>query len=84
MTKEMIKDKKPLIFKLPYTDMIVKTRSILINVDLFISIFPKIKNYPLHSIKDQYIMINLSYSNIHFKNDIRDCLNDFYDTLQKM
>ena len=21
-------------------------------------------------------MINLSYSNIHFKNDIRDCLNE--------
>ena len=77
MTKEMIKDKKPLILgaKLPYTNMIVKT-DILINVDLFISIFPKIKNYPLHSIKKQYIMINLSYSNIHFKNDIRDCLNE--------
>ena len=40
MTKEMIKDKKPLILgaKLPYIDMIVKT-DILINVDLFISIF---------------------------------------------
>ena len=44
MTEEMIKDKKPLILgaKLPYTDMIVKT-DILINVDLFISIFQKLK-----------------------------------------
>ena len=77
MTEEMIKDKKPLILgaRLHYTDMVVKT-DILINIDLFISIFPKIKNYPLHSIKDEYIMINLSYSNIHFKNDIRDCLNE--------
>lgn len=76
-TKEMILTKEDLILggKLRYKDMFVYC-DIIISIDLFISIFPKIKNYPLHLIKNEYILINLSYSTLNFKNDLKECLNE--------
>jgi hypothetical protein len=76
-TKEMIKDKEPLILgaHLLYKDMVVYC-DIVIDISLFVSIFPKIKNYPLHLIKNKYILINLSYSTLNLKNDLKECLNE--------
>ena len=49
-TKIFVEEERPLILgaKLLYDDMIVHT-DILIDVKLFSSCFPKIKNYPLHT-----------------------------------
>ena len=76
-TKEMIKGKEPLILggHLIYEGMVIYC-DIIININLFVLIFPKIKNYPLHLIKNKYILINLSYSTLNLKNDLKDCLND--------
>ena len=76
-TKEMIKDKEPLILgaHLLNKDMVVYC-DIVIDISLFVSIFPKIKNYPLHLIKNKYILINLSYSTLNLKNDLKECLNE--------
>ena len=73
----MISNKEDLILggNLRYKDMLVYC-DIIVSIDLFISIFPKIKNYPLHSIKNEYILINLSYSTLNFKNDLKECLNE--------
>lgn len=76
-TQYMINKKEDLILggHLIYNDMIIYC-DIIIDIKLFNSIFPKIKNYPMHSIKNKYILINLSYSTINFKNDLKECLND--------
>ena len=76
-THEMINKKEPLILgaHLLYKDMIVYC-DIVIDINLFVSIFPKIKNYPLHRIKNKYILINLSYSTLNLKNDLKECLNE--------
>ena len=76
-TEKMILKKDPLIIggKLLYEDMIVSC-DIIININLFTLIFPNIKNYPLHSIKNKYILINLSYSTLNLKNDLKESLNE--------
>ena len=61
--------------KLLYDNMIVYC-DIIIHIDLFNKIFPNIKNYDMKSIKNQYILINLSYSCINFKKDLKESLND--------
>ena len=76
-TQEMIKEKQPLILgaNLIYEGMIVYC-DVIIDINLFVSIFPKIKNYPLHLIKNKYILINLSYSTLNLRNDLQECLNE--------
>tara|TARA_Y100000996_G_scaffold97928_1_gene70368 strand:+ start:6135 stop:7775 length:1641 start_codon:yes stop_codon:yes gene_type:complete len=76
-TEKMIKEKEPLILgaHLQYKEMVIYC-DIIIEINLFISIFPKIKNYPLHLIKNKYILINLSYSTLNLKNDLSECLNE--------
>ena len=72
-TKRLLEEGEPLILgaKLLYDDMIVHT-DILIDVKLFSSCFPKIKNFPLHSIKNKYIIINLSFSSLNLKSDLKE------------
>ena len=61
-----------------------KTHDLIVNCDLiikyelFIKIFPKISNLPFHLYfkKNDYLLINLSYSTIHFKIDLKDIYND--------
>tara|TARA_Y100001935_G_scaffold255363_2_gene267963 strand:+ start:3464 stop:5101 length:1638 start_codon:yes stop_codon:yes gene_type:complete len=76
-TQEMIREKYPLILgaHLLYKDMVVYC-DIVIDINLFVTIFPKIKNYPLHLIKNKYILINLSYSTLNLKNDLKESLNE--------
>lgn len=83
-TKKFVEEGKPLILgaKLLYDDMIVHT-DILIDVQLFSSCFPKIKNYPLHSIKNKYIIINLSFSSLNLKSDLKECLDEGYIPYKK-
>lgn len=77
ITHKMIKEKYNLILggELLYDDMIVYC-DIIIHIDLFNEYFPKIKNFPMNTIKNEYILINLSYSCLNFKNDLKECLND--------
>ena len=59
-THEMIKEKQPLILgaNLIYEDMIVYC-DIIIDINLFVLIFPKIKNYPLHLINVYDLLVPL-------------------------
>lgn len=76
-TQIMLKERKGLILngKLLYDDMIVYC-DIIIHIDLFNKLFPNIKNYSMQSIENEYILINLSYSCINFKSDMKESLND--------
>ena len=76
-TIQKINNKEPLILDstLIYNGMKVHC-DIIIQIDYFNRIFPKIKNIPLHLINNQnYILINISYASIHFKSDLKECLN---------
>ena len=44
----------------------------------FIKIFPKISNIPFHIYvnKHQYMLINISYSSINFKMDLKETYSD--------
>ena len=57
--------------------MIVKC-DIIIKLNIFSRIFPKIKNIPFHLLckDDDYMLINLSYSSINFKMDLKESQND--------
>ena len=78
-TIQLIKNNEPLILqgKLKYKKMIVKC-DIIIKLNLFSRIFPKIKNIPFHLLckDDDYMLINLSYSSINFKMDLKESQND--------
>jgi len=78
-TIHLIKKKTPLICypKLRFKNMVVKC-DIMIRLDHFHSIFPLIKNIPFSLLcnKDDYILINISYSTINFKLDLKECLNE--------
>ena len=73
-TRQMIKEKEPLILggHLIYESMIVAC-DIIIDIHLFTKIFPKIKNLPT---ENKYICINLSYSTLNLKSDLKECLNE--------
>jgi len=83
-TEKFIKEEKPLILgaKLLYDNMIVYT-DVLINIKLFQKLFPKIKNYPIQNLKNNYIIINLNLSSLHFKNDLKECIDDGYIAYKK-
>ena len=79
-TIQMLKEGSPLITsgKLILENMIVHC-DIIIRKDYFNQIFPRIKNVPLDLLCNhdkEYILINISYSSIHFKMDLKESIND--------
>ena len=75
----MIKNNDPLILngKMLLNKMLL-TCDIIIRYDYFIKIFPKISNIPFHIYvnKHQYMLINISYSSINFKMDLKETYSD--------
>lgn len=51
---------------------------IVIRYDFFKKLFPKIDNLPFHILTNNngYLLINVSYSSLHFKIDLKTILND--------
>ena len=80
LTKKLIYDKSPLILQgiLMHKDDYYVDCDIIIRYDLFRKIFPKINNLPFHILcKDKdYLLINTSYSTLHFKVDLKDVSNE--------
>ena len=79
-TKEKIKNNYPLLFQcnlLDKRDVFVKC-DLVIKYNLFKKIFPKIDNIPFHLLlkKDDYLLINFTYSTLHFKMDLKDVVNE--------
>ena len=78
-TISMIKNNDPLILngKMLLNKMLL-TCDIIIRYDYFIKIFPKISNIPFHIYvnKHQYMLINISYSSINFKMDLKETYSD--------
>lgn len=78
-TIQLLKKNHPIILlgKLPFKNMIVNC-DIIIKLNQFFTIFPKIKNIPFHLLckKNDYLLINLSYSSINFKMDLKESQND--------
>ena len=79
-TKKLIDDNSPLILQgnLMHKDNYYVGCDIIIRYDLFNKIFPKINNLPFHILceNNDYILINISYSTLHFKMDLKDVYND--------
>ena len=79
-TKEKISQKFPLIFQASLLDkhnLFVKC-DIVIKYNLFKKLFPEINNIPFHLLcrNEDYLLINLSYSTLHFKIDLKEINND--------
>ena len=77
-TQELIQENYPILFypKLIYKNMMVKC-DIMIKLEHFKSIFPLVKNNNFDSLKrNDYMLINISYSTINFKIDKKECLNE--------
>ena len=80
-TTTRIKNNDPLIIgaKLynPSKNMITYC-DIVIRYDFFKKLFPKIDNLPFHILTNNngYLLINVSYSSLHFKIDLKTILND--------
>jgi hypothetical protein len=80
-TTTSIKNNDPLIIgaKLynPSKNMITYC-DIVIRYDFFKKLFPKIDNLPFHILTNNngYLLINVSYSSLHFKLDLKAILND--------
>ncbi len=81
-TTTHIKNNDPLIIgaKLynPSKNMITYC-DIVIRYDFFKKLFPKIDNLPFHILTNNnngYLLINVSYSSLHFKIDLKTILND--------
>ena len=74
-TKELIHSDFPLILqgKLLNKDNLYVTCDIIIKYSLFRKLFPTITNLPFHLLcrKDDYLLINVSYSTLHFKIDLK-------------
>ena len=79
-TKELIHSDFPLILqgKLLNKDNLYVTCDIIIKYSLFRKLFPTITNLPFHLLcrKNDYLLINLTYSSLHFKMDLKDVTND--------
>ena len=79
-TKELIHSDFPLILqgRLLNKDNLYVTCDIIIKYSLFRRLFPTITNLPFHLLcrKNDYLLINLTYSSLHFKMDLKDVNND--------
>tara|TARA_B100000575_G_C23140812_1_gene663807 strand:+ start:3723 stop:5357 length:1635 start_codon:yes stop_codon:yes gene_type:complete len=79
-TKELIHADFPLILQgsLLNKDNLYVKCDIIIKYSLFRKIFPAIANLPFHLLfrKNDYLLINLTYSSLHFKMDLKDVNND--------
>jgi hypothetical protein len=79
-TKELIDSKSPLILQgilLNKYDIFVNC-DIIIQYSLFKKLFPMINNIPFHlyCTDTDYMLIDLSFSNLHFNVDLKDINND--------
>lgn len=79
-TKELIDNKSPLILQgilLNKHDIFVNC-DIIIQYSLFKKLFPMINNIPFHlyCTDDDYMLIDLSFANLHFNVDLKDVNND--------
>ena len=79
-TVDLIKDNFPLILngKLLFDKNMIVICDIIIRYDYFKKIFSKIENIPFHIYLDnnQYMLINISYSSINFKIDLKETYSD--------
>ena len=76
-----IKNNEPLILqgKLYNEDKKLYTKcDIIIRYDYFTKIFPRIDNIPFHLFckEDGYLLINICYSSLHFRIDLKTIAND--------
>lgn len=81
-TKELIHDKSPLILQgilLDKNDLYV-TCDIIISYEYFKKLFPRISNIPFHlyceNDPNTYLLIDICYSTLHFRMDLKDVQND--------
>ena len=79
-TNEKIKNDFPLLIQCNLLDkqnVYVKC-DLVIKYNLFKKIFPNIDNIPFHLLlkKDDYLLINFTYSTLHFKIDLKDVVNE--------
>lgn len=79
-TKGLIHSDFPLILqgRLLNKDNLYVTCDIIIKYSLFRKLFPTITNLPFHllCLKNDYLLINLTYASLHFKMDLKDVNND--------
>lgn len=80
-TIEKIKNNYPLIINgklLNKKDNLIINCDIIIKNKLFRKLFPKIINIPFHLIlkRDDYLLINLTYSTVNFSIDLKNINND--------
>ena len=79
-TKELIHTDFPLILQgsLLNKDNLYVSCDIIIKFSLFRKIFPSITNLPFHllCLKNDYLLINITYASLHFKMDLKDVNND--------
>jgi len=81
VTMNMIKYGAPLIIRGKLYDMDLSLNvkcDIIIRYDLFKKLFPLIDNLPFHllSKKRGYLLINICYSSLHFRMDLKTVAND--------
>ena len=78
-TIRLINNRSPIILSgnLQYESMNVYC-DVIITLEYFNLIFPHINNIPFHLLcgPSDYILINISYSSIHFKMDLKESLNE--------
>tara|TARA_Y100001980_G_scaffold46192_1_gene28968 strand:+ start:13427 stop:15064 length:1638 start_codon:yes stop_codon:yes gene_type:complete len=80
-TKDLINNKSPLILQgvlLDKNNIYVKC-DIIITYELFQKIFPYVNNLPFHlycKSQNDYLLIDISYSTLHFKMDLKEVQND--------
>ena len=79
-TKELIHNDFPLILqgRLLNKDNLHVTCDIIIKYSLFRKLFLTITNLPFHllCLKNDYLLINLTFASLHFKMDLKDVNND--------
>ena len=78
-TLKKIKDKEPLIIRGEIYDNELSVNSqcdIIIRYDYFKKIFPEIDNLPFHLLSKDYFLINICYSTLHFRMDLKTIAND--------
>ena len=79
-TKELIHSDFPLILqgRLLNKDNLYVTCDIIIKYSLFRELFLTITNLPFHllCLKNDYLLINLTFASLHFKMDLKDVNND--------
>lgn len=78
-THTLINNNSPLIINgslYNMTDNVLVSCPLIIRFDIFKKLFPKVKNFSFYQNDLSYLLIDISYSSIKFKSNLKDIIND--------